>query len=232
MALLLKMDDDGFDRESRDSHIGFDTEGTRRILANPIHSSPKRLGTPTFYERFLCGFGQESRVPHAIYNIEGTQSILAQSGLALLLSTSDFYVASAKSREFPMQFLIPKKFKPVAAWISYFLRAIMASGESQKFPTQRLRSPLFLGQLYCSFRRESRVLHTSFNIEGTRHILAWIGFALLLSTSDFYVASAKSPELHTHFLIPKEPDAFLPEAACLSFIQTIMASIESREFPI
>ena len=33
MALLLKMDDDGFGGEFRDSHIGFDTEGTRRILA-------------------------------------------------------------------------------------------------------------------------------------------------------------------------------------------------------
>ena len=29
----VKMDDDGFAGESRDSHIGFDTEATRRILA-------------------------------------------------------------------------------------------------------------------------------------------------------------------------------------------------------
>uniref|UniRef100_A0A0A0K4J2 Uncharacterized protein n=1 Tax=Cucumis sativus TaxID=3659 RepID=A0A0A0K4J2_CUCSA len=192
------------------------------------------------------GFRRESEVPDAGSSIDATRCILAHSGFALLLSTSDFYVASAKSREFPMQFLIPKKFKPVAAWISYFLRAIMASGESQKFPTQRLRSPLFLGQLYCSFRRESRVLHTSFNIEGTRHILAWIGFALLLSTSDCNVASTKSREFPTKVLIPKEPDALWPKAAWLSyFLRAIViglaplfstgdcigASIESREFP-
>ena len=77
--------------------------------------------------------------PHR-FDAKGTRCILARSGLLLLLSMGDGNVTWARSREFPMQFLIPKKFKPVAAWISYFLRAIMASGESQKFPTQVLVS--------------------------------------------------------------------------------------------
>ncbi|KAE8646156.1 hypothetical protein Csa_015714 [Cucumis sativus] len=92
---------------------------------------------------------------------------------------------------------------------------------------QRLGSPHFLGRLYRSFSRESRVLHTSFNTEETRHILARIIFALL-STSICNVASARSREFRTHFLILKEPDAFSSEAACLSyFLRMIMASIES-----
>ena len=103
-----------FNRESRVPNAGFDTEGTRCILAqsdlallrrvivvvrsrvessshrfwyqrNPSHSGPKRFGSLTFYDRLYYGFNGESRVRHTGFNTEGTWHILDHSGLTLLL---------------------------------------------------------------------------------------------------------------------------------------------------
>ncbi|KGN44050.1 hypothetical protein Csa_011881 [Cucumis sativus] len=60
------------------------------VAWSPTHSGLKRLGSLTFYLRFLCCFGQESRVLHTVSHIERIQCILAQSDLALLLSKGDY----------------------------------------------------------------------------------------------------------------------------------------------
>ena len=106
-------------------------------------------------------------------------------------------------------------------WFSY------QCNNTHSNPKQHI-SPTFLGRLYCCFSREPRVLHIGFNTEGTPSILALLGFALLPSTCDYYVASTKSRGFPTHFLKSKESDALWHEAAWLSYFRwTMMTSVES-----
>ena len=80
---------------------------------------------------------------------------------------------------------------------------------------------------------KSREFPRRSDIERTQRILVHSGLGLLLSVCDFNAAWPKGREFLTHFLKPKDLDAFCPEAAWLSYLRwTMMASVGSREIPI
>ncbi|KAE8652988.1 hypothetical protein Csa_023488 [Cucumis sativus] len=88
----------------------------------------------------------------------------------------DCIVASAESREFPMQILIPKKpdtFWHEEAWLSYFLREIVlwllprVKSSPTHFVPKRLGSPTFYRQLFCAFNREPKVHRASSDTKET-----------------------------------------------------------------
>ena len=59
---------------------------------------------------------------------------------------------------------------------------------------------------------KSREFPRRSDIERTQRILVHIGLGLLLSVCDFNAAWPKGREFLTHFLKPKDLDAFCPEA--------------------
>ena len=124
-------------------------------LKNTMHSRPKRLGSPTFSGRLLCCFDQEPRVPQAFSNTEGIRHNLARSVLALLLTMGN-YGFRRQSRVFHAGSVDDATLTPSSS--------------------KQLGTPTFLGQLYCGFNRESRILHTGFNREGTWRIPASFGY--------------------------------------------------------